>query len=153
MAHLDAQLHDRHAAAGAPFVFYSSLHGRPVVDAAGAVIGRLDDLAVTFAETFPATVALAIRRGRLESFPLTARWRDVEDIDGDIRLKVPVDRLVPGRRTPDDRSFWVAQTLLDRQIVDTAGAKVVRVNDLHFLRVATGDLHLVHVDVGFRGLV
>jgi len=43
--------------------------------------------------------------------------------------------------------------LLDRQIVDTSGAKVVRVNDLHFLRVPTGDLHLVHVDVGFRGLV
>src|SRR5439155_6672732 len=42
---------------------------------------------------------------------------------------------------------------LDRQIVDTSGAKVVRVNDLHFLHVPTGDLHLVHVDVGFRGLV
>src|SRR5207247_7842759 len=50
-------------------------------------------------------------------------------------------------------SFWVGQALLDRQIVDTSGAKVVRVNDLHFLRVPTGDLHLVHVDVGFRGLV
>jgi Mg/Co/Ni transporter MgtE len=36
--------------------------------------------------------------------------------------------------------------------VDTFGAKVVRVNDLHFLRVDSR-LRLVHVDVGFRGLM
>ena len=138
----------------ASFVFYSSLHGRPVVDASGTVIGRLDDLAVTLADAFPATGALAIRRGRLESFTLTARWRDVESIEpAAIRLRVTVDRLIPGRWLPGEQSLWVTQVLLDRQIVDTAGAKVVRVNDLHFLRIATGDLHLVHVDVGFRGLV
>jgi len=144
----------RTAALPAPFVFYSALHRRPVVDASGTPIGRLDDLAVTLAETFPAVTALVVRRGRVESFPLTARWRDVEPIDGSaIRLRVPVERLVPGRTVLPQNTFWVSQVLLDRQIVDTSGAKVVRVNDLHFLRVAAGDLHLVHVDVGFRGLV
>jgi len=38
---------------------------------------------------------------------------------------------VPGRRLPSEPSFWSAKVLLDRQIIDTAGAKVVRVNDLH----------------------
>jgi len=144
----------RTAATPAPFVFYSSLHHRPVVDVSGTFVGRLDDLAVTLAETFPAVTALVVRRGRVEPFPLTARWRDVESIDGSaIRLRVPVEGLVPGRRAPAEQSFWIGQLLLDRQIVDTSGAKVVRVNDLHFVRVASGDLHLVHVDVGFRGLV
>jgi Mg/Co/Ni transporter MgtE len=41
---------------------------------------------------------------------------------------------------------------MDKQIVDTFGAKVVRVNDLHFLKVESR-LRLVHVDVGFRGLM
>ena len=41
---------------------------------------------------------------------------------------------------------------MDKQIVDTFGAKVVRVNDLHFLRIDSR-LRLVHVDVGFRGLM
>jgi len=144
----------RKLADAAPFVFYSSLHARPVVDAAGTVVGYLDDLAVSVAEMLPSVTALAIRRGRIEPLPLTARWRDVESMDGPaIRLRGPVARLVPGRRLPSEPSFWVGQVLLDRQIIDTAGAKVVRVNDLHFLRVPTGDLHLVHVDVGFRGLV
>src|SRR5439155_10652 len=137
-----------------PFLFYSGLYGRPVLDPDGNAVGRLDDLAVTLAETFPAVTALLIRRGRVESFRLTARWRDVESVDPTaVRLRVPVERLVPGRRLPSEPSFWVGQALLDRQIVDTSGAKVVRVNDLHFLHVPTGYLHLVHVDVGFRGLV
>ena len=137
-----------------PFVFYSSLHGRGVVDAAGTLIGCLDDLAVSLAEAFPAVTALLVRRGRIEPFSLTARWRDAASVDeSGVRLRVPVERLIPGRHLPSEQSFWVGRVLLDRQIVDTAGAKVVRVNDLHFLRVPTGDLHLVHVDVGFRGLV
>ncbi len=142
------------AAARRPFVFFSSLHGRTVVDSAGKVVGRLDDLAVSLAETFPAITALVARRGRLEPFPLTARWRDVADSDGPtIRLSVPVERLAPTRSLNAEQEFWVGELLLDRQIVDTAGAKVVRVNDLHFLRVANGELRLVHVDVGFRGLM
>jgi magnesium transporter len=139
---------------GARFVFFSALHGLPVVDATGTTVGRLDDAAVELTEGFPPIAALAARRGRIESFPVTARWRDVDRIgDTEIRLRVPVERLVPGRWLPTERAFWVGDALLDRQIVDTGGAKVVRVNDVHFLQVPTGDLHLVHVDVGIRGLV
>ncbi len=124
-----------------PFLFYSALHGRPVLDPDGARVGRLDDVAVTPTEAFPAATALLVRQGHVEVFRLTARWRDVESVDTPaVRLRVPVERLAPGRRLPSEPSFWVGQVLLDRQIVDTSGAKVVRVNDLHFLRVPTGDL-------------
>ncbi len=44
------------------------------------------------------------------------------------------------------------EDLLDKQVVDTDGAKIRRVNDLQFLKTSHG-LHLVHVDVGFRGLI
>jgi Mg/Co/Ni transporter MgtE len=44
------------------------------------------------------------------------------------------------------------ESLLDKQIVDTHGAKILRVNDLHLLKV-NRSLFLVHVDVGFRGLM
>jgi magnesium transporter len=43
-------------------------------------------------------------------------------------------------------------SLLDKQIVDTHGAKILRVNDLHLFQVNHG-LRLVHVDVGLRGLM
>jgi Mg/Co/Ni transporter MgtE len=53
---------------------------------------------------------------------------------------------------PDRDIILLKEEVMDKQIVDTFGAKVVRVNDLHFLRVDSR-LRLVHVDVGFRGLM
>jgi CBS domain-containing protein len=48
--------------------------------------------------------------------------------------------------------FLLRKGLLDKQIVDTAGAKVVRINDLHLHR-RNGNLVLARVDVGMRGLL
>ena len=45
MANLDpARVEGAHPAAAAPFLLYSSLHERAVIDAARATIDRLDDL-------------------------------------------------------------------------------------------------------------
>src|SRR5207247_7826195 len=108
-----------------PFLFYSALHGRPVLDPDGNLVGRFDDLAVTLTETFPAATALLIRRGRVESFRLTARWRDVESVDlAAVRLRVPVERLVPGGRIPSEQSVWGGRGHLGRQCVVPWGTQV-----------------------------
>lgn len=52
----------------------------------------------------------------------------------------------------EDGLLYLREEILDKQIVDTFGAKVVRVNDLQFLRLES-KLRLVHVDVGFKGLM
>src|SRR5437867_4550450 len=67
MANQDEPRPERTRTAPTPFVFYSALHGRPVEDAAGVPLGRLDDVAVALAETFPSATALVVRRGRIES--------------------------------------------------------------------------------------
>ena len=48
--------------------------------------------------------------------------------------------------------FYLRDFILDKQIVDVHGAKVVRVNDLVFA-LADNKLKLLHVDVGVRGLL
>src|SRR5262249_53968242 len=53
---------------------------------------------------------------------------------------------------PQAHHVLLRKEILDKQIVDTHGAKLERVNDLHFL-VAERELRVVHVDVGFRGLL
>jgi len=135
------------------FFFLSSLLGKPVIDADGDFVGNLSDLAVSVSPTFPPVVAFVVQRGRWERFPLTGRWADVQDIAGPkIRLNVRIRALTPSK-VDDYGEILLRQTLLDKQIVDMAGAKVVRVNDLHFLRLGSSELRLVHVDVGTRGLV
>ncbi len=135
------------------FLFFSTLLQRPVVDANGTVVGRLSDLAVSVAYMFPPVVAFVVQRGRWEPFALTGRWADVVDISGPaIRLGVGIRNLTPSKLdTPGE--ILIREALLDKQIVDMGGAKVVRVNDLHFLKLGSSELRLVHVDVGTRGLV
>ena len=58
----------------------------------------------------------------------------------------------PGRRR-DKTQILLREALLDKQVVDVSGAKVERVNDLHFLVAREGQLILAHIDVGLRGLV
>lgn len=135
------------------FLFFSTLLNKPVVDAHGVFIGYLSDVAVSVAYLFPPAVAFVVQRGRWEPFALTGRWADVADIGGpSIRLGVGIPALTPSKLdTPGE--ILVRETLLDQQIVDMSGAKVVRVNDLHFLKLGRCELRLVHVDVGTRGLV
>jgi CBS domain-containing protein len=72
----------------------------------------------------------------------------VKEANGSIRTDgVPAEEHALG-----ENELFLRDTLLDKQIVDTNGAKVRRVNDLQFLR-SHDRLHLVHVDVGFRGLM
>jgi CBS domain-containing protein/sporulation protein YlmC with PRC-barrel domain len=141
------------AEAGHSFVFFSSLLKKPVCDSQGTPVGRLTDLAVSVAHMFPPVVGFVVQRGRLEPFPLTGRWSDVVDIEGPaIRLGVPIYALRPSKIDAPGE-ILLREALLDKQIVDMSGAKVVRVNDLHFLKLGRSDLRLVHVDVGTRGLV
>ena len=138
---------------GHSFVFFSSLLSKPVCDSQGVPVGRLTDLAVSVAYMFPPVVGFVVQRGRLEPFPLTGRWSDVVDIDGPaIRLGVPIHALKPSKMDAPGE-ILLREALLDKQIVDMSGAKVVRVNDLHFLKLGRSDLRLVNVDVGTRGLV
>lgn len=139
---------ERHA-----FLFFSVLLDKPVCDSQGTEIGRLTDLAVSVADMFPPVVGFVVQRGRWEKFALTGRWNSVVEIDGPaIRLDVPIHALTPSKIDAPGE-ILVREALLDKQIVDMSGAKVVRVNDLHFLKLGRSELRLVHVDVGTRGLV
>ena len=60
------------------------------------------------------------------------------------------DSLCPVERPTGE--ILLRKALLDKQIVDTAGAKVVRVNDLH-LQQRNNLLFLAKVDVGLNGLL
>jgi magnesium transporter len=132
------------------FLFFSSLLGRPVLDAQGRRVGKVADLVAATGEHYPPVEAVVVRTGRRRT--LQAPWAAVEVLGaGALRLK-PGATLDPLPATPPPDRIRLAEEILDRQIVDVEDAKLVRVNDLHFLDVK-GQLRIAHVDVGFRGLV
>ncbi len=132
------------------FVFLSSLLGRPILGSEGARIGRLVDVVVAPGEPYPPIVSLVYASP--DHRRLTVPWSSVERLEGRRVVLRPTAAGEPlADPLPPDRLLLAAE-VLDKQIVDVEGAKVVRVNDLHFLDIK-GTLRLAHADVGFRGLV
>jgi magnesium transporter len=130
------------------FLFFSSLLGKRVVGADGAELGRLADLVIATGEPYPLVESLVLK-AKKETWQLP--WSSVAEMNGTVKLK-PDAQPAPPPPTPVPDRIRLGQEILDRQIVDVEGAKLVRVNDLHFL-VVKGALRVAHVDVGFRGLV
>ena len=132
------------------FLFLSQMLATPVVDAQGRKLGRITDFAALLIDPYPIVTRLILKpNGRGE--PVTIPWTHIKATDQAYIVTDDAPR-ADFLKTRLDGEHLLKESLLDKQIVDTDGAKVRRVNDLHFLR-AFNTLYLVHVDVGFRGLM
>src|SRR2546423_8904717 len=99
------------------------------------------------AEPFPRVTGIILKGNRKVR---SLDWSVVRSWDNkELSLKVDEASLQPHTRT--DSELWLSRQILDKQIVDMDGRRVVRVNDLQLSQVE-GSLLLVGVDVGSRGL-
>jgi magnesium transporter len=129
---------------GVPYL--SDIQHRRVLDASGDEIGRLKDLAIVPQDRFPVVQWGVIGTGRGER---VIPWADLAIEPAHVRLRRRLDS-IPDADLPAG-ALLLGRDLLDKQVVDTHGAKVVRVNDLQ-LEETAGQLRLVGADVGVRGL-
>lgn len=131
-------------------LYLSQILGKPVVDATGEKIGTISDLAISTGEVFPRITSLAFQGpGKV---PFMVSWRKyVDEFDEDgIALGVESHDIRFSYLQPDE--VLLARDLLNRQIVDTQGMKVVRVNDLKLSASGT-QLRLLGAEVGMRGIL
>ena len=78
------------------FLFLSEILGRPVTDASGRLIGKLDDLTVDVAEPFPLVRYCVICQAWPNQLRLVCRWTDVAGFGGrKIRLRISPEQLIP----------------------------------------------------------
>ncbi|MGH2378147.1 MAG: magnesium transporter [Candidatus Limnocylindria bacterium] len=127
--------------------YLSEIQHRRVLGPGGDEVGRLLDVAVMPKEQFPVVQWGILGTGGGER---VIRWSDAVIEPAHVRLRRRLDRIEPESLPPD--ALRLGRDLLDKQIVDTHGAKVVRVNDLQ-LEESSGQLRLVGADVGVRGLM
>jgi magnesium transporter len=131
------------------FYFISEMLGRKVVAPDGRTLGRAADVIVERVDPYPLVTGLAVRR-RFSKDTAVLPWSCVTAI-GPTLVCSPSEGAATAPATTAE-TIRLREEVLDKQIVDTFGAKVVRVNDLHFLRI-NSQLRLVHFDVGLRGLM
>ncbi|MFQ5695890.1 MAG: magnesium transporter, partial [Terriglobia bacterium] len=124
-----------------------------VYDAAGHYVGRVRELCLVPTEQTSRIARFVIARGRYQS--LLARYDQVAwAAPGTVRLNTSELNLTP--YVPDEGWLTVRKDLLDQQIIDIHGRKVVRVNDVNLLAErANGhvELRITQVDVGLGGAV
>jgi Mg2+ transporter MgtE len=131
-------------------LYLSKMLGRPVIDSTGKEIGRINDLAIQTGEVFPRITSLAFRGpGKT---PFMVSWRKYVEEYGDDRVTLNTEshNIRFSYLQPDE--ILLARDLLNRQIVDTQGLKVVRVNDLK-LSQNNRQLRLLGAEVGIRGVL
>ena len=129
-------------------LYLSQAIGRPVLDANGEPLGKVDDLIVAVGDRYPPVTGLVVATDRRRIF---LPWSQVARFDASgARLSGATIDITRFQQRPDE--ILLRADLLDKQIVDIDGRKVVRVNDLR-LDDVDGQLHLVAVDVGAAGLL
>src|SRR5579862_7273547 len=138
------------AAVPTPRVIHLSLvTGGDLLDPADAKLGRVDDLIVRLGddEYPPVTGLLATLAGRQVFVPADA----IQEIDhGRVKLRVRQLDLRPFERR--EREVLLKKDVLDRQLINVDGARLVRANEIELARL-DGWYRVVGVDIGVRGLV
>jgi magnesium transporter len=128
--------------------FLSRCIGLPVRDPSGEPLGTIADLIVAIGGKYPPVTGLVVRTDRRRIF---IPWSDVDALDDDgahLRLRT----IDIGKFRQRQNEILLKANLLDKQIVDIEGRKVIRVNDVRLDNV-DGRLRLVAVDVGAAGLL
>ena len=130
--------------------FISQIIGRPVVDSEGERLGRVDEILAVQKPGMqhPVLVALVVSHDKkVVRYPCSEI----------AVLFAPVIPLSSSKENITEytlvgEEIQLVQDVLDKQIIDTNGIRVVRVNDLEIVRV-NGGYYVTNVDIGSLGIL
>src|ERR1043165_9210793 len=129
-------------------LYLSQFLGRPIVDLEGERVATLKDVIVRLGEDDHPPVAGFVARYRRRNFFLP-RWRISHFDEQGVRLNSDILDLRPFTRR--DGEVLLARDVLDKQLIDAAGKRVVRVNDVQII-VAANEWRVTGADVSLAGL-
>jgi Mg2+ transporter MgtE len=114
-------------------------------------VGSVRDVCVSLDETFPVITALVVYTSLGGNNDLIIPWSQVHSIEEpEVHLTVKQDQVIP--YVPHTNELLLRRDILDKQIVDTQGFRVVKVNDLKLAQIKK-TARLVGVDISLSGLL
>ncbi|HEU5236939.1 MAG TPA: CBS domain-containing protein [Pyrinomonadaceae bacterium] len=129
-------------------LYLSQVLGRPILDLDGERVATLKDVIVRLGEDDHPPVAGFVARYRRRNFFLP-RWRISYFGEDGVRLNSDILDLRPFMRR--DGEVLLARDVLDKQLIDVDGKRVVRVNDVQIIEAAN-DWRVTGADVSLTGL-
>jgi CBS domain-containing protein len=129
-------------------LYLSQLLSRPIRDLEGDRVATVKDVIIRLGEEdHPALIGLVARYRRRDFF--VSRWRVTEFNEHGVRLNSDILDLRPFVRR--DGEVLLARNVLDKQLIDVDGKRVVRVNDVQIIHAA-GEWRVTGADVSLHGL-
>jgi CBS domain-containing protein len=129
-------------------LYLSQVLGRPIRDLEGERVATIKDVIVRLGEHDHPPVTGVVARYRRRDFFLS-RWRITDLSDRGVRLDSDILDLRPFVRRESE--VLLARDVLDKQLIDVDGKRVVRVNDVQLIE-AGGDWRVTGADVSLQGL-
>ncbi|MCW3025207.1 MAG: magnesium transporter [Solirubrobacterales bacterium] len=130
-----------------PILHLSSVVGSPLRDSDGEQLGKVEDVIVRLGGTgYPPITGFLVKVAGRTSFLGVDRVSDIGP-DGVVLRKAKLD-LRRFERRPEE--VLLKRDLLDRQLINVEGARLVRANEIELALVA-GSWRVVGVDTGPRG--
>ncbi|HNH24908.1 MAG TPA: CBS domain-containing protein [Accumulibacter sp.] len=129
-------------------IFFASLLGQAVRGKANEIIGLLDDVIVQVGDDlYPPITGLVVRDRRRQFFVAASQ---LESFNGAIRLGTSTVNLRPFLRR--DGEILLGKDVLDHQIIDISGRRIVRVNDVQLAQIERV-YRIVGVDVSAKAFL
>src|SRR5438128_10467891 len=129
-------------------LYLSQVLSRPIRDLEGERVATINDIIVRLGdEDHPRVTGLVARYRRRDFF--VSRWRITELNEQGARLNSDILDLRPFVRR--DGEVLLAHDVLDKQLIDVDGKRVVRVNDVQTIEAAS-EWRVTGADVSLIGL-
>ncbi|HEY0755039.1 MAG TPA: magnesium transporter [Ktedonobacteraceae bacterium] len=133
-------------------IFLSVLLRESVCDLDGHRLGTLKDVCVSLSEAFPVVTALVVSQPTLTNNDLIIPWTQVDNLEEERKIHLTVKQPQVNAYIPFSDEILLRRDILDTQIVDTQGFRVVKVNDLKLAQIK-GTARLIGVDISLNGLL
>lgn len=128
--------------------YFSRVLGKKVYSDSNAAIGLLKDIVIDVESGKPQIVAFLLKSGS-KSFIIRFSSFTISQTKGQYTFKCNNYNIVSNLK---ENTLFLKKHILDRQIVDINGRKLVRVNDMRIAIMSAGTF-VVAVDVGLEGLL
>ena len=130
-------------------LYLSQILGRPIFDAEGEKIAAIKDVIVRYGEEdYPPVLGLVARYRRRNFFMPRTQFSTLTERGAKMNSEV-LDLRPFTRRTGE---VLLAKDVLDNQLIDVDGKRVVRVNDVQIIEVA-GEWRVTGADVSLQGFL
>lgn len=149
-------------------IHFSHTEGIPLITTEGKKLGKLKDFFVDYEEVYPAVLAIQYKSNNQLFY---VEWEYVKNftlkeviIEHDCfigrsrsfpkaKTNKVITSLLANQFSGSTMEFPpLGKIILDRQVVDTSGKKVVRVNDIQFIRSGQ-NLRVTHAAIGMRSMM